>query len=161
MKRTIGAVLSVASISLGAAQPVRGADEVFGARPQQVLYVGLEAADVGRSAKFYTDIIGLKPVVRPGANSAGQPSAPQYATLSFSGQMEDTGLIIRQRNGPALASNPIVGLKVSDLQAIVARAKAAGVTVLSEPHPAPRAASLIISVLKDPDGNMVELLQGR
>ena len=145
-----------------AAQPVRGAEEVFGARPQQVLYVGLEAADVGRSTKFYTDIIGLKPVVRPGASSpAGQPSAPQFATLSFSGQMEETGVLIRQRNGPAIASNPVIGLKVIDLPAIVARAKASGVTVLSEPHPAPRAASLMISVLKDPDGNIVELLQGR
>ena len=81
-------------------------------------------------------------------------------TLSFTGNLDETGLIIRQQAAPAVASHPVVEFKVADVAAVVARAKTQGAVVVSEPH-TPGSANFIVAVLKDPDGNLVEILQPR
>jgi predicted enzyme related to lactoylglutathione lyase len=160
MKRLISSVLMAAWIAFAMLQPGRADEPITGVKPQQVLYLGIEAKDVSRSVRFYTEVIGLKPVVRPGAASA-QASVLQYATLSFSGVLDEAGLIIRHEDNPSIASRPVAGLKVADVSGMAARATAAGFVVVSEPHPAPRDSSLIVAVLKDPDGNLVEIMQHR
>jgi predicted enzyme related to lactoylglutathione lyase len=162
MQRFIATTLGAVLISLAMTRAATAADAVVGAKLQQVLCVGVEANDVGRSARFYTEVFGLKAVAVPGSSSPaqGNGAALQYITLSFTGNLDETGLIIRHQAAPAVASHPVVEFKVADVAAVVARAKAQGAVVVSEPH-TPGSANFIAAVLKDPDGNLVEILQPR
>lgn len=130
----------------------------LGAKPQQMLYVAINADDFPKMRDFYIAVIGLKEL--PGGNPAGK--AQQSTSLSFTGAYDDSFLMISHADGaPPMKGGALQRLvfKVVDIKAVVERARAAGNSVLREPGAAHGMSSITSASLRDPDGNEVELVE--
>ena len=149
-------------------QPVRQAPKVqLGTRAPQFLLSKITVSDLRRSYDFYTQVIGLKWAVHPGAEQPPPPEPqnppPEFAEipLNFTGSRADPFFVLVQRRGVAPtregAGLAVVGFKVADIHAVVGRIKQAGFTVFREPADNPY--NLLIAMAYDPDGYQVELLQ--
>lgn len=118
--------------------------------------VGLNVADIERSAKFYTGILGLKVAMRVPAQGP-----TRELVLSASGKVgEDTMVVLAKLDDKPLTpgrqgygriiTNP------DDAMAIVRRAEAAGHK--AHIHPTGPGGP-IVAMIEDPDGYLVELYQ--
>ncbi len=115
---------------------------------------GLESAiiwtdDLGRLLPFYRDLLGLKPEFESDDFVAfGSPTGGSRLALGrhseVSGQTKDP-------------FRRMLNLSVDDCQAEYDRLKAKGVEFLREPSK--EGDDLIMATLKDPDGNMLQLMQ--
>jgi len=103
--------------------------------------------DLGNLLPFYRDVLGLKVGIQvPGFVVLGEPRSPALALCTHSE--------VRGRNiGPA---RHMVGLSTDDVTADWKRLKAAGVEFVEDPTDY---GQLRIATLKDPEGNLVQLLQ--
>lgn len=105
--------------------------------------------DVGTLLPFYRDVLGLTVGLEtPGFVVLGDPGSP---TLALGTHREVHG-----RN--ADPARHMVGLATDDLTADWKRLKAAGVEFVEDPTDY---GPLRIATLKDPDGNLLQLLQPR
>ena len=96
---------------------------------------------------FYRDLLGLPVAIQfPGFAVLGEPGAP---TLALGTHSE-----VRGRN--ADAARHMVGLGTDDVDADWKRLKAAGVEFVESPTDY---GQLRIATLKDPEGNLIQLLQ--
>ena len=132
-----------------------------------VTYVGIRVRDIDRSARFYTELLGMEPIdgvrVHPELNSKTMilrhPRTGAQIELNWypsSGQFD-----VPFVTGEALDH---IGVRVPDLPALIERARALG----SEPadlrpfrdYPYHTEANgLRIAYLLDPDGNQVEVYE--
>ena len=97
---------------------------------------------------FYRDVVGLKVSMEtPGFVLLGDPGAPALALGTHS----------EVHGRTADAARHIVGFDSDDVKADSARLKAAGVEFIEEPAQMPNGGW--ISTFKDPEGNLVQLLQ--
>lgn len=120
-------------------------------------FTKLLVADLEKSAAFYTAVCGLVESTRIEAEIAGrriveilyQPTAPGAATLVL--------LHYADAVKPS-AEEVILGFTTTDVRAFVARALAAGGSLLQEPH---TLADMKIDVafVKDPEGHLIEVVQ--
>ena len=132
----------------------------LGSQQQQLLSLEIKTNQFDRTRHFYIDVVGLKEL--PGSSPAGRPK--QSSSLSFGGTYVDSFITITHSESDgtnALKRGALQRLtfKVTDARAIVVRARAAGITIVREPQPAHGIPDLIVAVLSDPDGNLIELVQ--
>ena len=103
--------------------------------------------DVNNLLPFYRDLLGLEPSVQiPGFVVLGELGTPVLALGTHSD--------VRGRN--ADPARHMVGLLTDDVDADSKRLKNAGVEFVEDPTDYDR---LRIATLKDPEGNLIQLLQ--
>ena len=103
--------------------------------------------DVKNLLPFYRDVLGLKVgFERPGFVVLGDPGAPALALGTHSE--------VHGRNGDP--ARHMVGLATDDVRTDWTRLKAAGVEFVEDPT---EYGTLRIATLKDPEGNLVQLLE--
>jgi predicted enzyme related to lactoylglutathione lyase len=123
-----------------------------GRKEQTAMIKGLRGAsiwseDLGNLLPFYRDVLGLKVGIQvPGFVVLGEPGSPALALGTHSE--------VRGRN--ADPARHMVGLSTDDVRADWERLKAAGVEFVEDPTDY---GQLRIATLKDPEGNLVQLLQ--
>lgn len=130
------------------------AQVALGSKPEQLLYIAIKTDDMENARRFYTGVIGLKEL--PGSD-------PRSAMLSFSGNFEDSFLMIVRDDGGARPRKPgtlrRLVFKVLDAKAVVERARASKASIKREAAPAHGMPGLIVATILDPDGNEIELVQ--
>jgi len=103
--------------------------------------------DLGNLLPFYRDVLGLKVGIQiPGFAVLGEPGAPALALGTHSE--------VHGRN--ADPARHMVGLATDDVTGDWKRLKDAGVEFVEDPKDY---GNLRIATLKDPEGNLVQLLQ--
>ena len=150
MRRTIATLLVMAA----AACAVPAQAEVT------VMAVRLGANDVVKLAKFYETAFGLKEIDRVG-NPTTEIIMRYGATVAAAKAGASPEFLLLKREGSA-GKDPIhhAILRVSDVKASLAAAKAAGATVERDVMTAAIGGSPIkIAMLVDPDGNALELME--
>ena len=136
----------------------------IGTRSAEVVMTKITVANLRRSYDFYTNTLGLKEVPIP-ALPAPALDDPEVAftevALNFSGSLADAHLVLVKKKGlvPTAEQAKLtwIGIKVADASATLERVEAAGFTVL---QPAKPMFGLVIALVRDPDGYLVELLEG-
>lgn len=107
------------------------------------------SSDLNNLLPFYRDTLGLKVVIdAEGFVAFGDVSTPSLALGTHSD--------VKGANGDP--ARHMVGLDTDDIDAEFERLKAAGVEFVEEPNTTPDG-SLRLATLKDPEGNLVQLLQ--
>jgi predicted enzyme related to lactoylglutathione lyase len=137
-------------------QGVKPEVNVPGPRPikESTMIKGLSAvsiwsADLNNLLPFYRDVLGLKVVIEsPRFVVLGEAGGPSLGLGSHSD--------VRGRN--ADPARHLVGLATDDVRADWKRLKAAGVEFVEDPTDYD---TVSIATLKDPEGNLVQLLQRR
>ena len=105
--------------------------------------------DVNNLLPFYRDVIGLPVGIQfDGFAVLGEPGKPTLALGTHSD--------VRGRN--ADPARHMIGLTTDDVDGDVKRLKSAGVEFVEDPTDY---GALRIATLKDPEGNLVQLLQPR
>lgn len=141
--------------------------------------VGVVVSNLGKSAKFYTEALGLKEL--PGfavpadfCADAGLTDHQPLAIRVFALGDGDTATKIKLMEVPGVTSkksdntfihsqlgNRYLTIRVTDTAAALARLKKAGVQPIAKgpvPLPAGLPAGMVLIVVRDPDGNPVELV---
>ena len=118
--------------------------------------VGLNVTDIERSAKFYTEILGLKVALRVPAQGP-----THELVLSVSGKVGEDPIVVLAKldDKPLAAGRQGYGRIITnpaDAMAIVRRAEAAGYK--AHIHPSGPGGP-IVAMVEDPDGYLVELYQ--
>jgi len=123
-----------------------------------MMFTALETSDLDRAEAFYTKALGMKRVVR-----VSKPGAPVTEdAFNFSGDplAAEPLLILAHHDAtdPKPVSRVLMGMRVADAHAAAAQVRAAGYEVSREPAADDRGPRLT-SLVKDPDGNTIELVQ--
>jgi predicted enzyme related to lactoylglutathione lyase len=132
----------------------------FGAKPQQMMYVAINANNFEKMRTFYMSVIGLKEL--PGSRPTAKPQ--QSTSLSFTGAYDDSFLMISHNDGAAPTGAGALQrlvFKEADIGAVVERARAAGAVILNEPGPAHGLSTIFTANIRDPEGNEIELVEVR
>jgi catechol 2,3-dioxygenase-like lactoylglutathione lyase family enzyme len=120
-------------------------------------YVVLVVADLERSLKFWTGVLGLRLGHRSGGYAQLDTGRTRIALYERAAMSETLGRSLRapDREAPAFE----VGFKVADVDAAFAALVARG----AEPEVAPtdRPWGQRTAYLRDPDGHLVELAEDR
>ena len=105
--------------------------------------------DLNNLLPFYRDVVGLKTSIEtPGFVVLGEPNGPAIALGTHS-----------EVHGKAKEpARHIVGLETDDIKAEATRLKGAGVEFIEEPN-APGGDGVWVATFKDPEGNLLQLLQ--
>lgn len=134
----------------------------IGRSDHELILSKIAVTDLVRSYAFYTGVIGLKlasPQLQPPKATDPEKDFVEYP-LNFTGSLNDPFFVIYQRKGqvvtPAGAANSVIGFKVPDARAAVARATAAGASLVGR---APGAGPMAFGTVNDPDGYHVEFVQ--
>jgi catechol 2,3-dioxygenase-like lactoylglutathione lyase family enzyme len=141
--------------------------------------LGMVVGDLARSVKFYTDVIGFKeiapfsvagPIGADVGLTDGRPLSIRVLVLGDT----DTATRLKLMSFPDAKVKPddntyihsqlgfrYLTIYVADKAATLARLKKAGVKPLAKgtiPIPADIAPGLALTVVRDPDGNLIELI---
>jgi predicted enzyme related to lactoylglutathione lyase len=125
-----------------------------------VLAVRLGAKDVVALAKFYDAAFGLKQI-----DKVGEPTTEIIMRYGATVAAAKAGsspefLIMNREPGVAASTMAHAIFHVSDLNATVAAAKAAGATMMGEVASVPIGGMPVkIATLTDPDGNVLEIME--
>lgn len=122
-------------------------------------FTKLVVHDLDAMVRFYGDVYGLTELQRVSASIAGE--AIDEVILA-SAQGAYSGLILLSwphATTPAPAGSVIVGFTTTDIEALFARAVAAGATVREAPAASPAAPGFIVGFLVDPEGHLTEVVQ--
>jgi predicted enzyme related to lactoylglutathione lyase len=125
-----------------------------------VMAVRLGASDVAALAKFYDAAFGLKEIDRVGS-PATEIIMRFGATVAEAKKGASPEFLVQKRDG-AVAKDPMhhAILRVSDIAATVAAAKAAGATVDRDVATVSiGGAPIKIAMLVDPQGNALEIME--
>lgn len=113
-------------------------------------------ADVKAMERFYCDALGLKVVGRIDVNERGWNL--EEVILSIGDSATHLNLLqYRDRPAPPLGE-AVIGLNVSDINAVIAAAEAGGGKLVTPPVEIPEH-KLQVCYIADPEGHLVELLQ--
>ena len=166
--RIVSVLVTVLSLSiLNAAEPAKFASGVVD--------IGMVAKDVEKTAKFYTEVVGLKEVkgfeapaekAKAFGLTDNQPAkvrvfvlgdAPNSTRLKIMSFPKRPGVAPNQKYIHSTLGLSYLTLRVADMDAALARLKKAKVKLLGQ-TPASLGGKLRITVFHDPDGNFVELI---
>ncbi|MFL6114562.1 MAG: VOC family protein [Catenulispora sp.] len=116
-----------------------------------VAQIHISVSDVDRSVAFYRDVLGVPFLFRV----PGQP-------MAFF-QSGDVRLYLGQPESPEYTTRVLVYFSVADIDAEWTRLSQAGVAFVDKPHVVHRddTYELWMSVLRDPDGHHLALMQER
>jgi catechol 2,3-dioxygenase-like lactoylglutathione lyase family enzyme len=138
-----------------------------------VSHVAVGVRSMERSLPFYRDVLGL-PVVADQEESFGDFGGRRHAVYLRWGDEADASFVVldeqleRPQHGEPSEIFSIgvhhYGFWVDDVEAIAARARAAGVELMVEPsvgdtwlYGEPAGGKVKVAFLRDPDGNVVQL----
>jgi len=109
--------------------------------------IAMSAADIDASIKFYTEVMGLKLVMRPQPGMAFFDCAGQYL------------LIEKQHGAEHYGTGAVLYFNVPDLAVCVKELKGRGVTLKHEPHRIAQmpAYDLWMAFFEDPDKHLLAL----
>ncbi len=108
--------------------------------------------DIGRILPFYRDLLGLVPGAQRIPDGADGPDFIVFGDQASPALAIGTHSEVRGRN--ADPARHMVGFVTDDMDADVARLKAAGVPFVEEPTDY---GGMTIATVEDPDGNLVQL----
>ena len=150
-------ILLAAALSILAIVPARA--ETPPAPGSTMMFAALETRDIAKAEAFYMTALGMKKLMR-----ISRPDDPfTKDAFNFSGDpmANEPLLILMHHEGPEGAhpvSSVMLGIRVADARAAAARVRLAGYAVLHEPAAQDHGAKLT-TLVRDPDGNTVELVQ--
>lgn len=125
----------------------------------RMLHTMLRVGDLDRSLKFYTEILGMS-LLRKKDYPEGEFT---LAFVGYGDEAENTVLELTHNwgtdNYDLGNAYGHVAIGVGDVYAAADKIKAAGGDVVREAGPM-KGGSTVIAFVKDPDGYMVELLEG-
>ncbi len=131
-------------------------------------YVGLRVTDLERSVRFYTELFGLKEIMRADVSYAGGGTAVLLRDPR-SGQRLELNHYPKSSvySGPYAPGEGLdhVGFYVEDVPTMLRKLAARGVEQIpvdpkiAEPRPRSAPDWFLVQYVKDPDGNWVELYQ--
>ena len=106
--------------------------------------------DLNNLLPFYRDVVGLTPGLEaPGFVILGDPAGPSVALGTHS-----------EVHGPSRdPARHMVGLETDDIEGETSRLKSQGVEFIEEPTDAGGDGGVRVATFKDPEGNLVQLLQ--
>ncbi len=180
--RGISALTLSVAVMLGAilaATPARGQDEPEGEFARTTIDLGVVVADVEKSAKFYTEAVGFTEI--DGFSVAGDFAADAGLTDSQPLKIRvfvlgdgETATRLKLMQLPQVDSKKsdnsfihsqlgysYITIYVTDTTAAMARLTKAGVKPVAKgPVPLPKelAEGVFLTVVRDPDGNLIELV---
>ena len=146
-RRALALALACGLIVLAAAPAARAEPP---APALSLLAAAIPSTDLARSTAFYTEGLGMKAAGRVGPTAAEAP-------LLFPGGGAIL-MLVRQDGAAPPASPKRVVLSTPDLAALAARLAAAGHPLKAAPHANP-GLHVIVGMVEDPDGNVLELVQ--
>jgi len=126
-----------------------------------VIFPALNVIDLEATEAFYTDMLGMKSVLRLG----GEGDTTQEVTLNFSGDLyaPESSLVLNynsERTEPyTFDAFSRIAFRVDDVDMLVEKMRAAGYKVLSEPRMI-EGTGIKLAFVEDPNGARVELIQG-
>jgi len=175
MKSHLTAVtLSLSILLAGAATPGEAQDDQLFSKP--TIDLGVVVSDVEKSVKFYTEAIGFQEKQGfqvPGdfAKDAGLTSGPMLdiRVLALGSGSDATQLKLMQVEGESKPSDNSVihsqlgfsylTIHVADMKSSLEKLKKAGVTTVAKtPIEIPFVPGVYLTIVRDPDGNLVELV---
>jgi predicted enzyme related to lactoylglutathione lyase len=116
-----------------------------GSTTQGIKTVLHPVTDLAKSKPVYTALLGMEP----------QSDAPYYVGYEAGGQQ--IGLV--PGGGPQGMTSPVAFWHVSDIEAKLAEVTAAGATLHEAAHDV--GGGRLVATFKDPDGNVLGLIQDR
>lgn len=120
-------------------------------------FTKLVVADLDASARFYTEVFGLTEQFRVEADIGGRPIEEIMFRPTAAGGA--SFIVLRYLDAPTPARDEvIVGFVVPDADDTVARAVAAGATVVREPSEQ-AGHGVRVGFVRDPEGHLVEIVQ--
>ena len=137
-------VASLAALSAGAAATPAAAQLSQAAQGQTLNHVSLAVADVERSADFYSRLLGLKVVSRPGNGGINLGLGPGFL-----------GLYKLPR--PGTVHHFCIGIDDFDADRVAARLRGMGLSATVDRNPANRTSGGDQLYFTDPDNTRVQL----
>ena len=121
-------------------------------------FTKLVVGDLAGLETFYCTALGMKVTARIDVNEDSW--SLEEVILSVAGNVDGPSLnLVHYRDRPAPPiGEAVIGLNVSDLDAVIADVVAAGGTVTVQPVDVPEH-KVRIALVSDPEGHQVELLQ--
>jgi predicted enzyme related to lactoylglutathione lyase len=121
-------------------------------------FTKLVVADLDASARYYRDVFGLHDLHRVQASIGGAPI--DEIILGKDGGFDGGLILLAFPGSPAPEPGAVIlGFTTNDLPALVARAVAAGGTVLEDVHVSTEGGGRRIAFVRDPEGNLAELVE--
>jgi lactoylglutathione lyase len=116
--------------------------------------VGIGVADMDRSVKFYTEVMGMKQM------QVFDLPHMKEVIVGYKGDIAIALMHFIDGSNPNYTNNPVkLVFNVEDPKGIAAKIRAAGLEVTREPEPLPEFGNMIVGLGKDPDGYVIELLK--
>lgn len=143
------------------AAPAQQRTTMLGSHAQEFLLAKISVSDLPRSYAFYTQVIGLKPASpQLKAPRADDPEVEfREIPLNFTGSLADPFFVLVKQRGAVPEAGQArltwIGFKVPDAKAAIARAEAAGASVVRRPADG----AMAFGYVRDPDGYTVEFIQ--
>jgi catechol 2,3-dioxygenase-like lactoylglutathione lyase family enzyme len=139
----------------------------LGTRPAELMFQKIAVSQMRASYDFYTKLLGLKEVesAGPAKISIDNPNADTTfaeVCLNFSGSAADPLLcLIKAKDvnpDPEYTKLTWVGVKTPDIHAMLERLRSAGYHPPDQPD---NFRGVLVSVVSDPDGYSVEIVQAK
>jgi len=122
--------------------------------PDFLTAVGIGVADLDRSTAFYRDVLGMK------VQQTFKVDYMDEVMLAHEGRNAVVLMHCTDGSAQNYANNPVkLVFYVVDPGAVAGRIKAAGLEVTREPAPIESLGGAVVSLAKDPDGYVIELIQ--
>ena len=140
----------IAGLAILATQTAANADVVPGVfQATSIDHVSIQASDLARTSKFYTEVFGLSWLKNDKGNEAFLKGDSKVDTLRLA--VGTSRIAIRLNKPAGIVDHFAFGCEHFDKPAAIAAAKAKGVTILETPDPA---AFHVV----DPDGYSVQII---
>jgi predicted enzyme related to lactoylglutathione lyase len=122
--------------------------------PAKMAAVGIGVADMARSVKFYTEVMGMAQL-----QVINLPHL-QEIVLGYNRDVSVVLMHWLDGSNPSYGNNPVkLVFNSDDPKAIFDRMRAAGHEITREPEVMPEFHNMISGLGKDPDGYVIELLK--
>jgi|GEM_PF-996918 len=118
--------------------------------------VGIDVVDMEKAKAFYIQVLGMRPLF-----TSGGPSAPvEEVGLGFpaAGEHQTMVMLMHHVDGGAPLHPAKLVFRVANVQSIIEHVRAAGYTVVSEPHHS-AGSPLKTAMTKDAEGTLIEFFE--
>ncbi|HEY5107453.1 MAG TPA: VOC family protein [Caulobacteraceae bacterium] len=122
--------------------------------PDFLTAVGIGVSDLGKSADFYCRVLGMKETQRIKLDTMDE------IILAHEGRSAVVLMHYTDGSARAYKDNPVkLVFYVTDPIELTERIRAEGLEITREPGPVESMGGAVISLAKDPDGYVIELIQ--
>jgi catechol 2,3-dioxygenase-like lactoylglutathione lyase family enzyme len=122
-------------------------------------FTKLVVQDLEAMARYYRDVYGLDQHQRVTAEIDGAPI--DEIILGIDGEYAGLILLTWVGQTPMPVGEVILGFTTPDIDALFARAEAAGATIREHPKESDAAPGMIVGFVADPEGHLAEVVQRR